>query len=1088
MKLNKRVSLGFLLIAFLACSKSEELVFTKISKEKTNVNFSNDITETNDLSILDYLYFYNGGGVAIGDINGDELPDIFFSGNQVKNKLYLNKGNLQFEDISEKAAITGNSSWNTGAIMGDVNGDGLLDIYVCAVVGINGFGGHNELYINNGDATFTEAAAKFGLDFDSFSATAAFLDYDLDGDLDIYLLNHALHTQQSFGKAELRNTRNYQTGDKLLKNENGTFTDVSEQAGIFGGVNGYGLGLAVSDFNKDGYPDIYVGNDFHEDDYYYINNGDGTFTDQLKTHFGHTSRFSMGNDVADINQDGLPDLLSLDMLAKDETVLKASESDEGYQIQKLRMQQYGYYYQHVRNMLQVNQTDGNFKEIGALSGLAATDWSWSALFADYNQDGQQDVFITNGILKRPNDLDYIKYVSNEQIVNKINTTNLVDKQALSKMPSGKVSNFIFKGEGNLKFKNVVTSWLSENQPTASTAMAMGDLDNDGDLDLVISNLNEPATIYQNNTNTKKSYLKLKFKYSAANSFGFGTKVSAHHNGKLQYKELYTSRGFQSSSEPIIHFGFDTIKKIDSLEIIWPNKTRQVLKNVATNQTLIVSPKNTTAVSKTAKKTTKLFKKVPNNLGINFTHTEDNYIDFIRQKLIPYRISDKGPAVAVGDLNNDGNDDVFFGGSKFTASKIYLQKDSMFVPQRFASIANDSIKEEIAAVINDFNADGKNDLFIATGGGDFFGKAPALLNSYYQQNITGFSTIDLPAAFYNASTVKPFDFDNDGDLDVFIGNYAKTIDFGSPSSAYVLINNKGVFTALENNPFENLGMVTDAIWTDFDANGTQDLIVIGEWMAPTFFKNTNGTFTKVKSEENLHGLWQTIEQFDIDGDGDEDYLLGNWGENTKFTASEKFPMQLYYADFDDNGSTETILSTEKNNTYYPVLGLDELASQLVFLKKKFPFYKDFAGKSISEVLDKEMVAKATILKVHELRSGYLKNNNGQFTFVAFQNELQVAPITSFLKFNFLDTTTPQVLVAGNYFGVTPFHGKFDAFSGALISSEKTVQLGPELGLNFHNKAVKDLAIIHFKKQPYLLVTLNNNQAEVYKIAITRDDKN
>ncbi|RPG29403.1 MAG: VCBS repeat-containing protein, partial [Muricauda sp. TMED12] len=464
----------------VSCKKGGSL-FENPKAQNTGVEFTNTLTETDDLSILDYLYFYNGGGVSIGDINNDGLPDIFFTGNQVKNKLYLNKGNLKFEDISSSAGVEGNSSWNTGTTMADVNGDGLLDIYVCAVVGINGFNGFNELFINNGDNTFTESAAKYGLDFDSYSSNAAFFDYDLDGDLDLYLLNHAVHTQNSFGRFDLRYERRYETGDKLLRNDNGRFTNVSEDAGIYGGINGYGLGLAIADFNQDGYPDIYVGNDFHEDDYYYLNNGDGTFTESLKEYFGHTSRFSMGNDVADINNDGRPDFLSLDMLPQDEVALKSSEGDDNIQTQKMRIDRFGYHYQFTRNMLFVNQPDGNFMETALMSGIAATDWSWSALFGDYDLDGKQDVFISNGIPKRPNDLDFIKFVSSEQIQQKMDNTKLVDQKALDLMPSGNVHNYVFKGSEELQFEDMSEKWIIKDT-LISGATAMGDLDGDGDLD------------------------------------------------------------------------------------------------------------------------------------------------------------------------------------------------------------------------------------------------------------------------------------------------------------------------------------------------------------------------------------------------------------------------------------------------------------------------------------------------------------------------------------------------------------------------------------------------------------------------------
>jgi len=1071
--------LSFLLVG---CNQNKEILFKNPSSKDTGLSFTNTITESNDLNILDYLYFYNGGGVAIGDINNDDLPDVFLSGNQVKNKLFLNKGNLQFEDITEKAGIGGNSSWNTGAVMADVNGDGLLDIYVCAVVGINGFNGFNELYINNGDETFTESAAKYKLDFESYSSSAAFLDFDLDGDLDMYLLNHAIHTPESFGRADLRHKRNDQTGDKLLRNDGEIFTDVSEAAGIYGGVNGYGLGIAVADFNQDGYPDIYIGNDFHEDDYYYINNGDGTFSEKLKEYFGHSTRFSMGNDVADINHDGWPDIISLDMLPEDEVVLKSSEGDDDIQIQKLRTQKYGYHYQFTRNMLYVNQQNSSYLETALLSGIAATDWSWSSLFADYNQDGEQDLFISNGIPKRPNDLDFIKFVSSEQIQKKINNTKLVDQQALNMMPSGKTHNYIFKGGKSLKFEDKSGSWI-QNDTLVSGATAMGDLDNDGDLDLIVSNINDEVSLYVNQTNSKANYLKLKFNYTKPNAFGIGTKVFSYSNGELQFKELYSIRGFQSSSEPIVHFGYGEIQKVDSLKIVWPNKTCQTLKDVDLNQTLTVSPKNPILFNyNTLKNKSKpLFKKLEDNLGVDFTHIEDGYIDFNRQKLIPYQVSDRGPAVAIGDLNNDGKDDIYFGGSKFKPAKVFLQTDSTYVENKIEMIVNDSIREDVSAVIADFNNDNKNDLFVGSGGADFYNKMKPLLDGYYVQNDSGFVIKSLPEFYENASVIKANDYDNDGDLDLFVGSNAVSNDFGNIPNSYILKNNDGNFSILSNDALRKAGMITDAIWYDFNRDGSTDLIVVGEWMSPKFFKNNNGKFTEETIiDSQLNGLWQQIVPFDIDHDGDTDYLLGNWGTNSKFSASYKHPMRIYYADFDNNGSTETIVCTYKNGEYYPLLGLDKLAGQIVSLRKKFTKYKDFAGKTIEEIFDKTVLKKTTILEVHELQSGYLKNDNGRFLFVPFKSELQVSPMTSFLSYDFDSNGEKEVLAAGNYFGVTPFHGRFDSFPGALIKNESDMILGNKIGLDFSGKAIRQLNIILLKGKPYLLVTINNDKAQVYQI--------
>ncbi|SDD57456.1 Repeat domain-containing protein [Pricia antarctica] len=1075
--------LNFILIVlFLTSCSDEGSLFKNPTPLKTGITFENTLTETNDLNILDYLYFYNGGGVAIGDINNDSLPDIFFSGNQVKNKLYLNKGNLKFKEVTEKAGVAGKSTWNTGAVMGDVNGDGLLDIYVCAVVGINGFNGYNELFINNGDTTFTESAAKYGLDFDSYSSNAAFLDYDRDGDLDMYLLNHAVHTQESFGKADLRLQRNYQTGDKLLRNDGGKFTDISEEAGIFGGINGYGLGLAISDFNQDGWPDIYVGNDFHEDDYFYLNNADGTFTESGEQFFGHTSRFSMGNDVADINHDGWPDLISLDMLAQDETVLKSSQGDENIQTQSLRTEKFGYRYQFTRNMLNVGQPNAPFMETALLSGIAATDWSWSALFGDYNQDGEQDIFISNGIPKRPNDLDYINFVSSDQIRGKMNNTKLMDQQALDKMPSGKIHNYIFKGTQNLSFKDESGEWIVKDT-LISAATAMADLDNDGDLDLVTNNLNSTASLYINQTNETANYLKLRFRFPGKNVFGLGTKVFSYLNGKLQYKELYQVRGFQASSEPIVHFGYGKATTVDSLKIVWPDGNYQVLRDVATNQTMTLSPRNTMPFDygSLLPKPQPLFKRMVGNLGIDFKHEEDNYTDFNRQKLIPYQLSDRGPATALGDLNHDGKTDIFFGGSKFYPAKIYVQNDSTFTQQDIPSIAKDSIKEDVSATIADFTGDGKNDLMVGSGGGDFYNKMPPLLDSYYIQGDSTFVEGQLPEHFENASIMAPNDFDGDGDIDVFVGNQAVTNDFGKLPNSFLLKNTGGRFGVIENADLQNVGMVTDAIWSDFDGDGRDDLIVVGEWMAPVFFRNLDGKLVRTEViGSDLNGLWQCVAPFDIDGDGDIDYLLGNWGTNSKFTASQKSPLKMYYGDFDENGQTETITTVKKEGKYYPLENLDGLASQMVFLKKKFNTYASFAGKSIDEIFDKKTIEQAKILEAYELRSGFLRNDNGNFTFVPFQNELQVSPLMAFVSYDFDGDGKEEILVAGNYFGVKPYQGRFDSFPGALIKAENNVILGSGIGLNFSHKSVRHLNILDYKDHNYLLVTINNDSAQVYKL--------
>ncbi|WP_031427521.1 VCBS repeat-containing protein [Flavimarina sp. Hel_I_48] len=1088
--MNKCLLLWISVAMLLSCTKEQKenpaLFFQKISADSSGVDFANILTETRDQNILDYLYYYNGGGVSIGDINNDGLPDIYFTGNQIKNKLYLNKGDLKFEDITAKAGVAGTANWNTGTAMADVNGDGLLDIYVCAVVGINGFMGYNQLFINNGDLTFKERAKEYGLDFENYSSQAAFFDVDNDGDLDMYLLNHAIHTANSFGMANIREKRVSESGDKLLINESGKFIDRSEEAGIYGGANSYGLGIATSDFNNDGFTDIYVSNDFHEDDYYYLNNDDGTFTECLKTNFGHISRFSMGSDAADINNDGFIDLITLDMLPEEESILKTSAKDDNVDTDRMRIERLGYHPQYSRNMLQINQNGKYFAETGLLSGVAASDWSWGALFADYDQDGYQDLFISNGIPRRPNDLDYIKYSSTDQVRQKLETTNLIDERAINKMPSGKVTNYIYSGAPDALFTNQSKNWIA-NDSLPATGSAYADLDNDGDLDLVTNNINAPASIYENKGATG-SFLKLKFKDTIRNTFAIGTKAIAFSNGKLQYRQLYTTKSWQSSSEPTIHFGFKEGQKLDSLLIVWPDQKAEILYDIALDQTLTLNP---SAVrfpidlkNYFGNVNTQIFFKVADNLGIDYAPVENEYSDFGTQKLLLHKLSDQGPGVSVGDINKDGLDDIIFGSVRFQEAKVFLQDQNGFKEKKQPAFALNKNKEETSAVLGDFDNNGTIDLYFATGDGESI-RSVNLEDSYYSGDDEGNFTLlknEAPLR-QNNSVICKSDIDGDGDLDIFLGANGENLKYGSLPASSLLINTDGKFLDSNQEVFKKLGMITDAVFEDFDQDGDKDLIVVGEWMRPTFIRNDNGRFTDVTDElleEKLNGLWQTVLPFDLDEDGDMDYLLGNWGLNSKLHASTKFPLVLYHADFDNNGLQESIIAQEKNGNYYLEHDLDLLSSQLSIIRKKFNTYKDFAGKTAVEVMGKKALETAEKLEIHTLASGYLENTNGAFKFRTFSNALQIAPIKAMLNFDFDNDGREEVLLGGNYFGLTPYYGKFDAMGGVLLKSGQQDINTAGLGLNFFQKSVRHLSIVEVDKVYHLLVTYNNVKAELYKI--------
>lgn len=1077
------------LILLNACEPDPEKgLFTEVSSDISQIKFENALQDSKELNALDYMYFYDGGGVSVGDINNDGLPDIYFTANKGANKLYLNKGNFAFEDITDKAGVSGKSDWNTGTVMVDINGDGFLDIYVCAVVGIYGFKGHNELFINNGNSTFSEKSADYHLDFKSQANNATFFDYDKDGDLDMYLLNEGKHSAESFGPVSNRLKISDANGGKLLKNDNGIFVNVSQQAGIYSGQNSYGLGVAVADFNNDGWDDLYISNDFHEDDYYYINNKNGTFTEELKFHFGKVSRFSMGNDVADINHDGFPDIFTLDMMPEEETYLKSTLSDGEINYHKLR-KNLGYFPQFSRNMLQINQKGNYFTEVALYSGVAATDWSWAPLFADFNLDGELDLFITNGIYRRLNDLDYLQVFTDNAVKSNVNTSRLFDEKMLELMPKGAVHNYFYKGSKSLKYEEKSGIWFPKT-PTVSSGAAYADLDNDGDLDLLINNFNGKPSILKNNVN-KNTYLKIKLVTNTKNKFALGAKLFAYDNTQLQFKQLYTTRGFQSSTEPIVYFGFGSTKKIDSLRIIWPDNSTQLLTEVPTNQTLTITPAkstNTIDYKLLFKPSNPWFKTVDDSNFTSLKHLENSFSELSNNPLLPYKLSSQGPAFAFTDIKKNSSKLLFLGGSSHQKSQLF-KMDSTGIHLIKTAVFDDAVEsEDVDALFFDADNDGDADLFVVSGNDALSSNSKNLKDRFYlndgKNNFIKSATA-LPEYFENGSFVRANDIDKDGDLDLFIGGRVIANKFGKAHKSRLLLNDgRGKFSIANSNLTQAIGMLTDAVFTDFNRDGWDDLIVVGEWLSPQFFTNQKGNFvnvTKAIADGNNNGLWQAIQPFDIDGDGDTDYLLGNWGLNTKFKASKKLPLKMYAGNLLQNRPWVTLLSFAKNGIYYSINNKDEL--QLVlgdYIIDKFKSHRDFAGKNFDEIIDKKIQKSATLYTVQNLSSGYLENTNGRFIFKPFQESLQLAPITNFLKADFDRDTNEDVLMAGNLFNVPPYNGKLDGNMGYLLQKNNKISFGVNLGLTIENKQIKTIKLININNQRYLIVIVNNDKNLVYQL--------
>lgn len=1093
---------GLLLLAFPICGIMAQ-GFEKLPARKTGVKFQNKLKEDQSSNILTYEYFYNGGGVAVGDINNDGLDDIFFTGNMTSNRLFLNEGDFKFSDITKSAGVGGREAWTTGTSMVDINADGFLDIYVC----YSGKGApesrKNQLFINQKNGTFVEAAGKYGLADPANSIQALFFDFDLDGDLDMYLLNHNTQVINEIDFDAKRMDRNPYAGDKLFRNDEGVFTDVSKHAGIKGNSMGFGLGVAVSDVSGDGYPDIYVSNDYIEPDYLYINNGDGTFTERLTAYLQHISYFSMGSDISDVNNDGLPDIFTLDMLPEDNKRQKLLYGPENYEQYALMVMK-GFYHQNMRNMLHLNQGGGLFSEIGQLAEVSNTDWSWAAFFADFDNDGWKDLFVSNGYYRDYTNRDFLKY-KGDYYFNKARAKEVADTLHLvTSMSSTPVHDYIFKNLSGQQFVDKSEEWGFET-PGFSNGAAYADLDNDGNLDLVVNHLNEMAGVFRNKTTQADgaaNFLQLSLRGLGNNTSGIGAKVTLYTASGPQYIEQQPARGFQSSVSHRIHFGLGSLEKVDSLHIIWPRGKEQWVKNIATNQHLILEEKVELSNFERLRSDAQPF-FTPIVSPIPYSHQEPGYNDFKRQPLLSHMLSPNGPVIAVGDVNKNGFTDVFVGGAEGNPGKLYFQVSTgKFLESQGLDLSADVNSADSDALFFDANGDELPDLYIVSGGyHDFDRDAPELQDRLYL-NIGGGkfrkSVSSLPDRSVSGSVVKVIDFDKDGDLDLFVGGRVVPGQYPKAPDSYFLVNDgQGNFRdqTMESFPQLNkLGMVTDAQVLDLNGDGWEDLLVVGDWMPITVFINQQGkgfeNSTLDYFDRPLSGKWSALEAADFDGDGDLDLIAGNFGLNSQLKASQAEPLTLVHADFDGNGSVDPILVHYIKGEPYPYMSRDELLDQMYGMRSKFTDYESFADAKLEDLFSEQQLMNAERLIINELRTIYLENQNDSFKVHELPGEAQFAPVYAIGIFDHNEDGNPDLVLGGNQNSTRLRLGVMDANFGQLYEGNGkggfTYVSSPDSGLAFSGD-VKSLEVIDLSYLKVMLVGINNQGVAAYLLNSSLENK-
>jgi hypothetical protein len=1060
---NFEVSItALLLLLFLIGCKNQSSVkdngssppplFKLLTSATTQVDFSNNLTEGANTNVLLYEYFYNGGGVAVGDLNGDGLQDIYFVGNMTPNKLYLNKGHLQFQDITTAETAGRPGPWKTGVTMADVNGDGKLDIYLCYSGSLPAAKRANQLFINEGNDSngvphFSEQAEQFGLADSSYSTQAYFFDFDHDGDLDLLLLNHnpnSLPVLDDSVTASILRQPDPLTGVRLFRNDKNHFTDITEKAGISSSALTYGLGAGIADLNGDGWQDIYISNDYSVPDYLYMNNHNGTFTDVLQKSLGHTSEFSMGNDVADINNDGLPDIFTLDMLPADNQRQKLLVSPDNYAKFDLSLRS-GFYYQYMRNMLQLNNGNGTFSEIGQLANISNTDWSWAPLFADYDNDGWKDLFVTNGYLRDYTNQDFIKYmndyVKSSQRLQKSDVLKIIDS-----MPASNVINYLFRNNGNLTFTDVSKQW-GIDIPSNSSGAVYADLDNDGDLDLITNNVNQPAFIYENESNKqlKNNFLEINLKGEKANTYGIGAKVFLYEKGRQQYLEQMPSRGFQSSVSPVLHFGLGSDTGVDSLRIVWVSGKQQVVKEIHANQFLTLDEKNATSLYHPQPITKTIFKEVKS--PVNFSDSQQNVNDFLRQSLMVNPMSFFGPPLIKADVNGDGLEDVFAGGGYGEPGVLYIQqKNGQFIKKNEPAFEADKMSEDVDAVFFDANGDGFTDLYVCSGGYDHYQPDDPLLQDrlYLNDGKGNFkkSSDALPEMKTSTSCVRVADVNGDGFPDLFVGGRVIPGRYPEIPESYLLINDgKGHF---RNNiaslapELQKVGMVSDAAWIDLNKDGKKDLIVVGEWMPVTVFININGHLenkTKDYFDKPYSGWWNKIMVKDLNNDGNPDLVIGNFGLNSQCRVSDAEPADLLYKDFDNNGTVDPIFCFYIQHKSYPYVTRDEMINQIPLIQTRFPTFKSYADATIKDIFTEEEMHDAKHLQVNELSTClFVSGSDRKFHKKALPLQAQFSPVFTITTLDYNGDGNPDLLLCGNINHARIRFGKSDANYGILLKGD------------------------------------------------------